>query len=135
MASLIGGGLQAITYPLWYGSSDLRFGSWEVDSLERSLLFVPAGIVALLVAVQAGELATVLPGALVATVTAQSGLEARPLTDPDVTKTMALMTMSGVRPTRTLEAALRLAADRAWRADAQANSGPLERAASRQDAP
>src|SRR5581483_9816714 len=36
--------------PLWYRWADLSFGSWDVDSFARSLVFVPAGIAGLVVA-------------------------------------------------------------------------------------
>jgi signal transduction histidine kinase len=49
--SLIGASVQAIAFPLLYRWSDLHFGSWQVDTLGRSLVLVPAGVVALIVTV------------------------------------------------------------------------------------
>jgi signal transduction histidine kinase len=65
MATLLAGGLQALTYPIWYRWSSADFGSWHADTLPRSLLFVPAGALALLVGVHLiGPLGT-LAGRLV----------------------------------------------------------------------
>jgi signal transduction histidine kinase len=40
----------AVALPLYYGSSDTQLGSWHVDTLQRALLFVPAGIVVMALA-------------------------------------------------------------------------------------
>jgi DNA-binding transcriptional LysR family regulator len=82
-------------------------------------------VMALLAGVQASQLVAVLPGALVATVAAQSGLEALPLVDPDLRTPIGFMSAAAVRPSHALAAALRLAADAAWLAEAAAHSGPL----------
>jgi DNA-binding transcriptional LysR family regulator len=83
-------------------------------------------VTALLAAVQAGPLAAVLPGALVATLTEQCGLEARPLVEPELRTPIGFMTASGAPQPRALQAALALAADTGWLADAEARSGPLQ---------
>ncbi len=57
--SLIAAALGAIAYPITYRWSDLHFWSWQVDTLGRSLVLVPAGIVGLVVA---GWLAVALGG-------------------------------------------------------------------------
>jgi DNA-binding transcriptional LysR family regulator len=80
---------------------------------------------ALLVAVQSGTLAAVLPGALVGTVLAQHALLARPLVEPDLRTPIGFMSAAGARPSRALEAALALAEDADWLAHAAAHSGPL----------
>src|SRR3954462_13643333 len=49
--SLLAASLGSLAYPVWYRWSDLRFGSWHVDTLPRSLVLVPAGLVGLAVAV------------------------------------------------------------------------------------
>jgi DNA-binding transcriptional LysR family regulator len=82
-------------------------------------------VAALLAAVQAGPLAAVLPGALVATLTGQGGLEARTLIEPELRTPIGFMAATGAPQPRALQAALDLAADSAWLADAEANSGPL----------
>lgn len=82
-------------------------------------------VLALLVAVQSGALAAVLPGALVGTLAAQGALQARPLTAPVLRTSIGFITSPGVQPSRALQAALALATDADWLADAAAHSGPL----------
>jgi len=84
-------------------------------------------VMALLESVRAGELAAVLPGAVVATVASQRGLEARAMVEPEVRTPIGFMSASAAaaRRSRALEAALRLAADAGWLAHAAAHSGPL----------
>ena len=85
-------------------------------------------VMALLESVRAGELAAVLPGAVVATVAGQHGLEARALVEPEVRTPIGFMSAgaAAARRSRALEAALRLAADAEWLAHAGAHSGPLD---------
>ena len=87
-------------------------------------------VMALLESVRAGELAAVLPGAVVATVAGQHGLEARALVEPEVRTPIGFMSAgaAAARRSRALEAALRLAADAEWLAHAGAHSGPLHTA-------
>lgn len=86
-------------------------------------------VMALLAAVQSShQLVAVLPGALVATVAGQGGLEALPLVDPELRTPIGFMSASAARPSHALAAALRLAADPAWLAEAAAHSGPLRTA-------
>ncbi len=82
-------------------------------------------VLAMLVAVQTGAVAAVLPGALVATLAGQPGLEARPLTAPSLRTPIGFMTAAAVRPSRALQMALQMAQDPAWLADAAAHTGPL----------
>jgi DNA-binding transcriptional LysR family regulator len=82
-------------------------------------------VLALVVAVQAGPLAAVLPGALVATVAPQPGLCVSPLTQPDLRTPIAFLTSTRVRPSRALEAALGLAGRPDWLQHVQAFSGAL----------
>lgn len=82
-------------------------------------------VLALLVAVQSGALAAVLPGALVATLTGQGALLARPLDAPSLRTPIGFMTAEGVKRSRALEAALVMAEDQAWLAHAAAHTGPL----------
>jgi signal transduction histidine kinase len=48
--SLIAGALGWITLPIWYRWTDNHFGSWQVDTLGRAFLLMPAGLVALVAA-------------------------------------------------------------------------------------
>jgi DNA-binding transcriptional LysR family regulator len=82
-------------------------------------------VLALVVAVQAGPLAAVMPGALVATVAPEPGLRVSPLTQPDLRTPIAFMTSARVRPSRALEAALVLAQRPDWLEHARAFSGAL----------
>jgi len=45
--TLIGGGLAYLTLPIWYRWGSQNYGSWRVDSLGRACIFVPAGLLAL----------------------------------------------------------------------------------------
>ncbi len=82
-------------------------------------------IAALAVAVLAGEVCSVMPGALVGTIRGEGGLEALPLTAPEVRTPIGFMQAPGERGTRTLQAALVLAGDADWLAVAAAHSGRL----------
>ncbi len=82
-------------------------------------------VMALVVAVQAGASAAVMPGALVHTVPRGRGLRAQPLVDPDLRTPVGFIASTTVRPSRALAAALALAADPDWLAEARAHSGPL----------
>jgi DNA-binding transcriptional LysR family regulator len=82
-------------------------------------------VLALLAAVAAGGLAAVLPGALVATAVPRAGLLARPLVAPQVLTPIGFMT-GAAAPSRALSAALELARDATWLAEAAAHSGALD---------
>lgn len=76
-------------------------------------------IVTLTLAVQAGQVASIMPGALVAMVQGQTGLLAHPLKGPDVAVPMAFMLNEGSVLSHTLTAALALAREPAWLQQAQ----------------
>lgn len=82
-------------------------------------------ILTLMLTVQAGNVCSVLPGALVGTVRDNPLLEALPLNSPGVRTPIGFMFHSGARPSRALEAALALAQDAAWLRHAAAYSGLL----------
>jgi DNA-binding transcriptional LysR family regulator len=77
-------------------------------------------IVTMVLSVLDGEVAAVLPGALMALVRGYPGLEALPLREPEVRTPIGFMIAPGARPSRALEAALALANDRAWLEEAAA---------------
>lgn len=83
-------------------------------------------VAALLAVAQGSGIAALLPGALVGTLRGQPGLLARPLVAPELRTPLAFMQASGARPSLVLQAALALAADAAWLAEAQAHSGALQ---------
>jgi signal transduction histidine kinase len=72
IVSLLGGALQAITYPIWYRWAETEIGAWHADTLGSALLFVPAGAAALLAGVHLIRPLALLSGRLV------SGLLAAP---------------------------------------------------------
>ena len=82
-------------------------------------------IIALALSVVAGDVCTVMPGALVGTVRNYRELEALPLTAPDVRTPIGFMAQASVRPSRALEAALELAQSPEWQRVVAANSGLL----------
>ena len=82
-------------------------------------------ILALPLAVLAGDVCTVMPGALVSAALGYRELEALPLVAPDVKTPIGFMAQAGVRPSRALDAALAMAQDTAWLRHAAAHSGLL----------
>jgi DNA-binding transcriptional LysR family regulator len=82
-------------------------------------------ILTMMLSVVAGNVCSVLPGALVGTVRDNPLLEALPLTGPEVRTPIGFMSHAAARPSRALEAALSLARDGAWLRHAAAHSGLL----------
>ncbi len=85
-------------------------------------------VLALLQAVQddgAGDLAAVLPGALVSVVRSQPGLVAQALIDPVVDTPIGWMTSGTAAPTRALQAALALAGEADWLVHVRLHTGTL----------
>lgn len=83
-------------------------------------------VLALVTAVQAGDLAAVLPGAVVGAVSGDGALQAHPLVEPDATTPVGFLALADARQTLALQAALRLAEDAGWLAEARAHSGALQ---------
>jgi DNA-binding transcriptional LysR family regulator len=83
-------------------------------------------ILAMALSVVAGNVCSVLPGALVGTVRSHRELEALPLISPDVLTPIGFMSHRTARPSRALQAALTLAKDTEWLSHAAAHSGMLE---------
>lgn len=82
-------------------------------------------ILTLILSVSAGDVCSVLPGALVSAARHDGQLQAHPLVAPDVRTPIGFMTHSAVRPSRALEAALALASAPQWLAHAHAHSGSM----------
>lgn len=82
-------------------------------------------ILTLALSVVAGNVCSVMPGALVAAVRNYRELEALPLIGPEVRTPIGFMSHAVSRPSRALEAALALAQDGAWLRHAAAHSGLL----------
>ncbi|WP_427913047.1 LysR family transcriptional regulator [Ramlibacter sp. MMS24-I3-19] len=82
-------------------------------------------ILTLALSVVAGEMCTVMPGALVGAVRGYRELEALPLVEPAVRTPIGFMAQGSVRPSRALDAALELAQDPEWHRHVAAHSGLL----------
>ncbi|WP_137895701.1 LysR family transcriptional regulator [Ramlibacter sp. 2FC] len=80
---------------------------------------------ALGLSLQAGDLCSVMPGALVAAVRAAGGLSAQPLVRPEVATPVGFITLRQAPPTPVLKAALALARDAAWHEELAHCSGAL----------
>lgn len=82
-------------------------------------------ILTLALSVVAGDVCSVLPGALVGAVRGYRELEAAPLAHPEVLTPVGFMIPPGDRASRTQEAALALAREPGWLAHVATNSGAL----------
>jgi DNA-binding transcriptional LysR family regulator len=82
-------------------------------------------ILTMALSVVAGEVCSVMPGALVGAVRGYRELEALPLISPDVRTPIGFITHGSAQASRALEAALTLAQDGAWLRHAAAHSGLL----------
>lgn len=71
-------------------------------------------IIGLSLSVLAGNVSSVMPGALVGEVRTHRDLEALPLVSPTIETPIGFMAPAGVRPSRALQAALVLAQDAGW---------------------
>ena len=96
-----------------------RAGALVAPVMETNSVF------ALALAVRTGSLASVMPGALVASLREQAGLVFRPLVKPEVRTPVGFLTQSQQTPTRVLEAALALADSADWRKELTQLSGAL----------
>jgi DNA-binding transcriptional LysR family regulator len=123
----------------WRDAAALPLAMLTPDMHNRTIIdsaFVTAGapvqpaletnsILTLALAVVAGQVCSVMPGALVGTVRGYRELEALPLAEPQVRTPIGFMTQAGVPASRALEAALAMAQDDAWLRHAAAHSGLL----------
>lgn len=82
-------------------------------------------ILTMALSVVAGNVCSIMPGALVGAVRGYRELEALPLISPNVRTPIGFMAHAIARPARALEAALALARDGAWLRHAAAHSGLL----------
>ncbi|NMM76942.1 LysR family transcriptional regulator [Acidovorax sp. SRB_24] len=84
-----------------------------------------SSVLTLTLSVLAGDLCSVLPGALVGTVRSEGALEALPLVGPEIVTPVGFIHLAKAQPSRALEAALALARAPAWLADVRQHSGAL----------
>ena len=82
-------------------------------------------ILTMALSVVAGQVCSVMPGALVSTVRGYRELEAVPLVSPQVLTPISFMAQTAVRPSRAMEAALQLAQDSAWLRHVATHTGLL----------
>ena len=82
-------------------------------------------VLTLALSVLAGDVCSVLPGALVGAVRSQGELEALPLVAPEMVTPVGFIHLAKARPSRALAAALALAQDARWLRCAAQNSGAL----------
>lgn len=82
-------------------------------------------IVTLALSVSAGEVCSVVPGALIGAFRGFRDLQALPLVSPELRTAIGFMIQGGDRTSRTLDAAMTLAQDAAWLRHAAAHSGLL----------
>lgn len=82
-------------------------------------------ILALALSVSAGEVCSVVPGALIGAFRGFRDLQALPLVSPELRTAIGFMIQGGDRTSRTLDAAMTLAQDAAWLRHAAAHSGLL----------
>lgn len=82
-------------------------------------------ILTMALSVVAGQVCSVMPGALVSTVRGYRELEAVPLVSPQVLTPISFMAQTAVRPSRAMEAALQPAQDSAWLRHVATHTGLL----------
>lgn len=82
-------------------------------------------ILTLALSVEAGDVCSVLPGALISAVRGYRELEALQLVSPDVLTPIGFMLQGSSRTSRTLDAALAMAQDVAWLRHVEAHTGLL----------
>ena len=82
-------------------------------------------VLTLTLAVSAGTVSSVLPGAMVAAVRSHRELEALPLVAPEVRTPIGFMTQDGVRSSRALDAALAFLQTPEWAEQVRLHSGTL----------
>ncbi|CAM3404523.1 LysR family transcriptional regulator [Polaromonas hydrogenivorans] len=82
-------------------------------------------VLTLALSVLAGDVCSVLPGALVGAVRSQGELEALPLVEPEMVTPVGFIYLGKARPSRALEAALGLARDDRWLREVARHSGAL----------
>ena len=99
--------------------------AFAIAGMEVRPVIETNSILTLALSVVAGEVCSVLPGALVAAVRGYRGLEALPLVSPGVLTPIGFMVVTTNRPSRTLQAALDMAREPEWLRHAAAFSGQL----------
>lgn len=123
----------------WLDASKLPLCLLSREMHNRTLIdqaFAEAGVVVkpvietnsiltLALAVSAGDVCSVVPGALIGAFRGYRDLQALPLVAPELRTAIGFMIQGGDRTSRTLDAAMTMAQDAAWLRHAAAHSGLL----------
>ena len=134
-----GAGLQLGAAMRWADAAQLPLCLLTPEMHNRSLVdqaFAQAGcavqpvmetnsVLTLALSVLAGDVCSVLPGALVGAVRSQGGLEALPLVAPEVETPVGFVHLAKASPSRALQAALAWAGDAGWLGQVALHSGAL----------
>jgi DNA-binding transcriptional LysR family regulator len=80
-------------------------------------------LLAVILAVSVGDVCAILPGDMVAAVRGQAELEALPLVEPDIRTPIGFIALVNDRPSRAVQAALRLMASPEWAAALERHAG------------
>jgi DNA-binding transcriptional LysR family regulator len=136
-----GAGLRLGAAMTWLDAAQLPLCLLTPEMHNRSLVdqaFAQAGaavvqpvmetnsVLTLALSVLAGDVCSVLPGALVGAVRSQGELEALPLVAPHMVTPVGFIYLAKARASRALEAALALAQDANWLRHAAQHSGALQ---------
>lgn len=121
----------AARLPLVLLTPDMHNRSIIDAALREAGLPVPPAIetnsvITLVLSVVAGQVCSVLPGAMVAAARSERTLEALPLVGPDVRTPIGFMTQRGPRVSRALQAALSLLDTPEWQTQVAVHSGELQ---------
>jgi len=134
-----GAGLQLGAAMRWADAAQLPLCLLTPEMHNRSLVdraFADAGctvqpvmetnsVLTLALSVLAGDVCSVLPGALVSAVRSQGELEALPLVAPAVETPVGFVHLAKASPSQALQAALALAGDAGWLGQVALHSGAL----------
>ncbi len=82
-------------------------------------------LLAVTLAVSVGDVCAILPGAMVAAVQERGELEALPLIEPDIRTPLGFIALIDERPSRAVQAALRLMAAPEWAAALERHAGEV----------
>lgn len=83
-------------------------------------------LLAVTLAVSVGDVCAILPGAMIGAVRGQADLEALPLIEPDIRTPLGFIALVEDRPSRVVQAALRLMAAPEWAAALARHAGEPE---------
>jgi DNA-binding transcriptional LysR family regulator len=121
---------EAATFPLCQLTPDMH-NRTIIDAVLASIGMSSApaletnSLLAVTLAVAVGDVCAILPGAMVAAVRGQADLEALPLVEPDVRTPLGFIARADDRPSRAVQAALRLMAAPEWGETLERHAGEL----------